>query len=126
MIVISDASPINYLVQIELTELLPQLFDRVVVPPAVVAELSHFAAPQVVQAWILGHPEWLEVIAPTLPETPYPLGLGELAAIRLAKEYGADKVLLDDLKAMRLARRMGLETTGTLGVLQLAAAQKTH
>ena len=40
MIVVSDTSPLNYLVLIEEVEVLPAIFGRVVVPPAVVEELQ--------------------------------------------------------------------------------------
>jgi hypothetical protein len=39
MIVVSDTSPLNYLVLIEAERFLPDLFGRVVIPPAVLAEL---------------------------------------------------------------------------------------
>jgi predicted nucleic acid-binding protein len=39
MIVVSDTSPINYLVLIELQDLLPKLFDRILIPEAVHREL---------------------------------------------------------------------------------------
>lgn len=40
MIVVSDTSPLNYLVLIEEVEVLPAVFGRVVVPPVVVEELQ--------------------------------------------------------------------------------------
>ena len=39
MLVIADTSPLNYLVWIEVVELLPQLYVRVVIPPEVRDEL---------------------------------------------------------------------------------------
>lgn len=39
MIVVSDTSPLNYLVLIEEAEILPASFSRTLVPPAVVDEL---------------------------------------------------------------------------------------
>jgi predicted nucleic acid-binding protein len=39
MIVIADATPLNYLILIPQADLLPQLFDRVLIPPAVFNEL---------------------------------------------------------------------------------------
>jgi predicted nucleic acid-binding protein len=41
MIVIADATPLNYLILIDQAELLPRLFDRILIPPAVFAELQH-------------------------------------------------------------------------------------
>jgi predicted nucleic acid-binding protein len=51
MIVVSDTSPLNYLILIERVNVLPILFNRVVAPPAVVAELCHPEAPKVVADW---------------------------------------------------------------------------
>ena len=53
MIVVSDTSPLNYLVLIEHSRVLPLLFGRVIAPPAVIAELQHPGAPAVVRAWPL-------------------------------------------------------------------------
>ena len=46
MLVISDASPINVLVRIKLTHILPELYGRVLIPPAVADELNDPRAPQ--------------------------------------------------------------------------------
>jgi predicted nucleic acid-binding protein len=40
MRVIADASPLHYLILIEQTAILPALFERVVIPPAVVDDLE--------------------------------------------------------------------------------------
>lgn len=40
MIIVSDTSPINYLVLIREIELLPKLFGKVVIPQAVLDELQ--------------------------------------------------------------------------------------
>lgn len=48
MIVVSDTSPLNYLVFIQAIDLLPQLFGRVVTAPAVMGELSHASSPAAV------------------------------------------------------------------------------
>lgn len=45
MIVVSDTSPLNYLVLIEADRFLPNLFGQVVAPPAVVAEMRHSRTP---------------------------------------------------------------------------------
>ena len=64
MIVVSDTSPLNYLVLIEEVEVLPAIFGRVVVPPAVVEELQAPGTPDAVKAGIAAHPSWLEVRNP--------------------------------------------------------------
>ncbi len=42
----------------------------------------------------------------------------------LARETGADYILLDDLAARKQAIRLGLSVLGTIGVIALANAQK--
>ncbi len=46
---------------------------------------------------------------------------GERAAIALATAIGADLILMDDRAGVAVAYRHGLNVTGTLGVLDLAA-----
>ena len=57
VIVVSDTSPVNYLVLIGHADLIHRLFDRVVVPEAVVKELVHPCAPKTVREWIQSRPE---------------------------------------------------------------------
>lgn len=48
------------------------------------------------------------------------LGAGEMEAISLALETKADRVVIDDLPARRLASDLGLAVVGTAGVLFVA------
>jgi len=50
MIIISNTSPINYLILIGQINLLPQLFQQIIIPQAVYTELSDRLAPPPVQA----------------------------------------------------------------------------
>lgn len=61
MIVVSDTSPLCYLLLIEGIEILPQLFERVIIPQKVRDELLAPNAPKVVREWISQPPDWLEV-----------------------------------------------------------------
>jgi predicted nucleic acid-binding protein len=121
VIVVSDTSPLNYLVLIEQVQVLPVLFGRVVVPPAVMAELQHAGTPAIVRAWAASPPPWLEIRPPASTEPLLALGTGEAHAIRLAHELRADAVLIDERRAATIARQAGLFVTGTLGVLEIAA-----
>ncbi len=59
--VVADTSPLNYLVLINQIDLLPQLYDRVLIPESVLAELSATETPQLVRTWAANLPEWIEV-----------------------------------------------------------------
>jgi predicted nucleic acid-binding protein len=121
VIVVSNTSPLNYLILIRAVELLPRLFGRVVIPRIVADELSDPRTPDVVRAWIKGSPAWLDVLVPKTPDSEIRLHPGERDALSLALELKADLVLVDDLAARRVAKERGLTVTGTLGVLDLAA-----
>jgi predicted nucleic acid-binding protein len=123
MLVISDTSPLHYLVLIGHSAVLPTLFRRVLIPPAVVEELQRPHTPTPIRAWMASPPAWLEIHTPRLLlMTPrLLLGAGEWEAINLAHDLGADLVLMDDLDAREEAEHHGLAVMGTLRVLELAA-----
>lgn len=122
MIVVSDTSPLNFLVQIDAIDLLESLFGSIVVPPAVLAELSHPHTPPNVVLWLESRPRWLIVQRPTNVLTAnLPDGLGEREAISLALETGAGLLLADDRRARQSAELLGLQVIGTLGVLEQSA-----
>jgi predicted nucleic acid-binding protein len=124
VIVVSDTSPLNYLVLIEQAHVLPLLFGRVIAPPAVIGELQHPGAPAVVRTWAAAPPPWLEIRAPIRIDPTLALGAGERQAISLAQELHADAVLIDERHALTIARKVGLFVTGTLGVLEIAADRR--
>jgi predicted nucleic acid-binding protein len=121
IVVVADTSPLNYLIQIHCQDLLPALYERVLVPPAVIAELDHPATPAAVRTWLAHKPEWivlgrLQSPSDTLQALPE-LDPGEREAIQLALDTHADLLLMDEKLGVRLARRRGLKVIGTLGVL---------
>lgn len=117
MIVVSNTSPLNYLILIEKDDVLAALFGTVFVPPAVVSELLREETPEVVRAWIANPPAWLRVLAPRRVDPSLDLDTGESEAIALAEELHADWILLDEVKARRIATARGLKVAGTLAVL---------
>lgn len=123
MIVISDTSPINYLILIGEIEILEKLFMRIVVPQAVFRELQHTKTPQPVKDWIANAPSWLEVkqADASLFRPSKRLGDGEREAISLAIELKADAVLIDDRDGTHEARRQSLIAVGTVNLLERAA-----
>ena len=51
-VVVADAGPIHYLVLIGHIEILPALFEKVIIPFVVPDELARAAAPDAVRNWI--------------------------------------------------------------------------
>lgn len=134
MVVVSDTSPISYLVLIGSEKVIPELYGEVVVPEAVHRELIHPRGPDVVRKRILGSPAWVKVEATgsggverrsgkeqhrDLQE----LDSGEREAIVLAMREEAGLLLIDERAGRTAAKKRGVTVTGTLGVLG-AAAQK--
>ena len=122
MTAVSNTSPLNYLVLIDLQDILPVLFGRVLIPAAVRRELQAHAAPEPIRRWMAAGATWLETrpVSDVSVELE-PLGAGEREAIRLAEVTETAVVLLDEKKARRIARDRGLVVSGTLGVLDFAA-----
>jgi predicted nucleic acid-binding protein len=128
MLVIADTSPLNYLILIDAVDLLPRLYQRVVLPQAAWDELKHFRAPASVFQWANSLPSWVEVRqAPTAAYSDpnlNALGNGEREAIAIAELYRGETevlLLLDEEAARRQAAARQLAATGTLGVLKSAA-----
>ena len=120
MVVVADTSPINYLILIGEIDLLQRLYKRVLIPPAVFAELTHPRAPAPVRTWASDAPKWLEVLSPTADVVAPQLDPGESAAIALAIEIDADVLLIDEQSGRREAVRRGVKVAGTLSVLDEA------
>jgi predicted nucleic acid-binding protein len=123
MIVVADASPLNYLVLIDQIGLLPALYQQVLIPEAVLAELRRPRAPQSVSLWIASPPPWLEVCAVhgVPDEGLLRLDPGERDAILLALERGVGVVLIDEAEGRREAERHNVPVAGTLAVLEQGA-----
>jgi predicted nucleic acid-binding protein len=117
LIVVSNTSPLNYLVLLKKDFVLPALFGTVIAPPAVAAELSREQAPQSVREWIAARPVWLKIQAPRSTDATLDLDIGEKEAIALALELNADRILLDESKARQAAKALGLRVAGTLAIL---------
>ena len=125
MVVIADASPLNYLVLIDRIELLPRSFTQVYVPDEVLEELSRPKAPPAVVEWVASRPDWIRrVAARPLPEDAVleRLGMGEQAAISFAETARPDVLLvMDEVKGRRVARQRQIPVIGILGILELSA-----
>jgi predicted nucleic acid-binding protein len=122
-VAVADASPLHYLVLIDAIELLPGLFEQVLVPTTVHAELIQPATPAVVRDWAQSPPAWLTVLPVQADEdaTLQALDDGERAAIVLSKSLHPDLILMDDRAGRAAARARGFVVMGTPGVLDSAA-----
>ena len=102
--------------------LLQRLFGRVFIPPAVAAELAqprgHY------QPIDVGHYRFLEVVAPRelrqVLLNNAQLQAGEIEALSLALDLNADFVLMDEYAGRAAALKLGLQTSGVLGLLTRA------
>lgn len=106
-LVVTDTSCLIALDRIDQLGLLPALF-AVLAPPAVVAEFGQ-------------RPAWLDVRPAPDPERVVALlervDQGEAEAIVLALSVPGADVLIDEARGRRGAERLGLQVTGTAGVL---------
>ena len=124
MIVVSDTSPLNYLVLIGAIDVLPGLFTRVYVPPSVISELTRTKTPDLVRNWFHSPPTWLQIVAPNV-QYPFTakLDAGEADALSLAIELQIREVLIDERLGRHVAAREGLIPLPTLTVLEFAATK---
>lgn len=124
MIVFSNTTPFIALASIDHLDLLPRLFGKIHVAGSVVQECAEGGRIVVPDLQKL---EWL-VTVPDKDTTGLPilfeLDQGEKQTILLAKQYAADKILVDERLGRRVAEYLGLSVTGTLGVLAKAKAAK--
>jgi predicted nucleic acid-binding protein len=120
MLVVSDSSPLNFLIRLQCVEILRSLYGVVLIPPKVEEELTRPATPELVKKFMANKPEWLQVRALAALENIPRLHEGEVAAISLALEVHANLIVLDDWAAREAARNRGLPVTGLLGILERA------
>ncbi|VXD17386.1 Similar to tr/Q55985/Q55985 [Planktothrix serta PCC 8927] len=123
MIIVSDTTPISELAKVELLDLLPQIFGKVVIPQGVFDELQTGQHPA---ASLVQNLAWLEVVTVNNQQgveelqKSFNLDLGESEAIVLAEEIGASQLLIDEKAARKVAIARKLPLIGTVGILVLA------
>ena len=111
-IVISDTSSLIIFHKIEGFHILKELYSEIIVTPQIVEEFKDKL------------PEWIKVIA--VEDKKYlnllatQIDLGEASAIALSQEIDDALILLDDLKARKVAKKLNLNFTGALGVIHKA------
>ena len=117
---VADTSPLMKRVGVELLDLLPRLYERVLVPEQVLVEYQVGAQPLDPDRTTF---PWVQIRRVAIdPAVLDELDLGEAAAIALAEVQPARAVLMDDRAGRRVARARGLTVVGTLAVLLRAKA----
>ena len=127
-VVIADTGPLIALARIGRLDLLRRLYGRVVVPPAVHAELAidsnrpgaKVLAGAFAAGWIV-----VETVADSSVrwELDQLLGPGEADAIALAEQADTRFLLIDDARGRRTARARGIPVVGVAGVLLVAKSR---
>jgi predicted nucleic acid-binding protein len=116
-LVIADASCLILLNKIEELDILKDNYQKVYITPEIATEFN------------VAIPDWIEIITvknKTLQSLfENLLDLGESTALSLAFEIPDSIVILDDLKARKVARNLGLKITGTVGVIVNAKLEGT-
>jgi len=108
-IIISDTTCLIGLTNIGRIDILPEMYSSVIVTPEVVNEYGDTL------------PEWITIQAVSdsnkIKILNKFIGLGESSAIALALETENALLIVDDKRARQFALSLGLEITGTLGLL---------
>lgn len=126
MIVVSNTSPIFYLSSINQLDLLHQLYDEIVIPTAVLDEITNIGNTDI-SAAIVPTLNWIK--SQSVIDRAYvnrlisQLDRGEAEAIVLAIELNANRLLMDERLGRLVAIKLGLQVTGVLGVLIAAKRQ---
>jgi predicted nucleic acid-binding protein len=111
-IVISDTSCLILFQKINHLEILLKVYQTVITTPQIAAEFNETL------------PSWIKIVS--VKDQKYldflstQVDIGEASAIALAKELDDPLVILDEQKGRRLAKKLGLKVTGSLGVIHKA------
>ena len=120
--VVVNTTPLISLANVSQLDILKKLYDEIMVPPAVIDEIKSQPAKSIVS-----ESKWIRVIPLSQEEDKglfrAKLHSGEVEVMLLAKEQNADLVIMDDNAAKKTAKFMGLNVTGTLGVLIRAKSE---
>ena len=114
--IVINTGPLIALARMEALEVVAQLPFVFVCPPEIKEELDAGAA----QGHAVTLPAWLTVVPLAGALSPVSLaGLdsGEAAVIQLALEQSISRVCIDELQGRRAALAVGLNLTGSLGLL---------
>jgi predicted nucleic acid-binding protein len=118
--VVVNNTPLVALWTVGRLDLLRDLFQEVLIPRAV--EEEFLAAETAARRDALVSSPWVKRVDLRSRQDVVYAGLdkGEAEVLALAKEQGAHLVILDERKARRYAKQIGLPISGTVGVLPLS------
>lgn len=108
-IVIADASCLITLDNINETDLLPKLFKQIYVTPEVAEEGGESLPEWASQRSSLNHS--------LIDQLSANLEIGEATSIALALALSGCLLIIDEKKGRRTAKRLGIEITGTFGII---------
>jgi predicted nucleic acid-binding protein len=126
VIVLADSSPLITLARAQQFELLKEFYGKIVISREVHDEVAIAGAGLPGAAEIKGA-SWIRVepappeLSSKFAEALVGLGAGEKSVICLAAVLRADLVLIDEEKARRAAKRVGLSVAGSIAVLERGA-----
>lgn len=125
MQVVSNSTPLIFLAKIGRLNLLERLFDKIIIPNTVFAEVvvqgkeRNYSDAYLVEKFIKKGVIVKQYIK-NLKVSEMPIGKGELEAIELASKIGIRDILIDETKGRRIARLYDLKPKGTLWILTKA------
>ncbi len=125
--IIADSSPLIVLLKSDLENILPELFDEILIPEKVWQEVlsggDDDAAKQKLP--LLSWAKRISARHLSAEIEKYNLGKGETEALSLALEIPDAGVILDDFAARKCARELNISFIGTGGILISAKQKKT-
>jgi len=125
MIVVSDTTPIISLIKINRLDILKRMFGEVHIPEAVFGELTSNVlfkeeAQTVVECEYIKKMSVDNAKSVDLLRRSTNLDAGESEAIVLADSLENSILLIDEAKGRKIAKTMGLNIMGTIGILLVA------
>jgi predicted nucleic acid-binding protein len=123
--VVINASPLILLFNSNLSFILADLFDEIVVPEAVWQEITSSATIDEASR-VISQVDWLTRVtaSPAEAVVQWDLGAGETEVLSFALTHPTFKPVLDDRAARKCARSLGLSTLSTGAILILAKEKK--
>jgi predicted nucleic acid-binding protein len=119
-IIVSDTSCIGYLIQINLLHLLQTLYGEIIIPAAVNDEILQLENKEHTLSEFK-NADWIKIYSThnlsNVSKYENILDRGELEAISIAIELEADLLIIDEKLGRIVAKTIGFDITGLVGIL---------